>query len=211
LAEKDASRDLPGVVRLRDQREALTRHTILSAARELFAEHGYAATPVRLLAQKAGVAPQTIYATYGSKAGVLAGLPDLLDEEAGVTDLFRARTTTHDPTELLGLLARIARQIRERCGDIVKVLHSGAAVDSDIADTLAEAHRRQRLGVEEILERVHSAGALRSDLTVSRAADVATALMTHGVCDTLVDRSRWSYDEYEEWLTATLTTLLLSS
>jgi AcrR family transcriptional regulator len=210
LTEKDASRELPGVVRLRDQQEALTRHTILSAARALFAERGYAGTPVRLLAQKAGVAPQTIYATYGSKAGVLAGLPDLVDEEAGVTDLFRARTSTDDPAELLGLLARISRQIRERCGDVVKVLRSGAAVEPDIAAAQAEAFRRRRLGVEEILERVHSAGALADGLTVARAADIATALMTDEICDTLVDQSRWTFDEYEKWLGATLAELLLS-
>jgi hypothetical protein len=40
--------------------------------RRQFAERGYADTPVRLLASIAGVALQTVYATYGSKAGVLA-------------------------------------------------------------------------------------------------------------------------------------------
>ena len=41
------------------------------------------------------------------------------------------------------------------------------------------------------------------------AADIATALMTDEVCDSLVSRAHWSYDEYEEWLSTTLTTLLL--
>jgi AcrR family transcriptional regulator len=193
--------DLPGVIRLRDQREALTRHTILRAARELFAERGYANTPVRLLAQRAGVALQTVYSTYGSKAGVLAGLPDLLDQEADVVDLFRAREDIDDPAELLGLLARICRQIRERGGDIVKILRSAAAVDHDIAHTLTEAHRRRRLGVEAVLA--------KTGLTGKRSADIATALMADEVCDSLVDVAGWSYDEYEEWLRATLIQVLL--
>lgn len=200
---------VPGVVRLREQREALTRHTILAAARELFAERGYANTPVRLLAQRAGVALQTVYAAYGSKAGVLAGLPELVEQEAGVPDLFDARHSTDDPVELLKLLARISRQIRERCGDVVKVLRSGAAVDADIATTQAEGFRRRRLGVEAVLSRLE--GALAPHLTPTHAADIATALMTDELCDVLVDDARWSYDEYEEWLSSTLATLLLAS
>jgi AcrR family transcriptional regulator len=193
--------DLPGVVRLHAQREALTRQTILRAARELFAERGYAKTPVRLLAQRAGVVPQTIYATYGSKAGVLAGLPDLLDEEAGIVELFAARTKTDDPVELLGILARINRQIRERGGDIIKILRSGAAVDPDIAKTMAEGHRRRRLGAEAVLARI-------PDLP-DRAADIATALMADEICDILVDQCQWSYDDYENWLASALVTQLL--
>lgn len=194
--------DLPGVVRLRAQREALTRQTILRAARELFAERGYANTPVRLLAQRAGVAPQTIYATYGSKAGVLAGLPDLLDEESGIVDLFAARTETDDPVQLLGILARINRQVRERGGDVIKILRSGAVVDPDIAKTMAEGHRRRRLGVEAVLARI-------PDLQDERAADIATALMADEICDILVDQCQWSYDDYENWLASALAMQLL--
>ncbi|MFS7875247.1 hypothetical protein ACEYXF_18235 [Streptomyces asiaticus] len=32
------------------------------------------------------------------------------------------------------MLAKASRQVRERCGDIVTILASGAAVDPDIAD-----------------------------------------------------------------------------
>lgn len=192
---------MPGVVRLRDQREALTRQTILRAARELFAERGYANTPVRLLAQRAGVALQTVYSAYGSKAGVLAGMPDLMDQEAGVNELFDSRSNTDDPVELLGLLARITRQIRERCGDIVKVLRSGAAVDADIAATMAEGHRRRRLGVLAVLRKIG----------IEDQIDVAVALMTDEVCDQLVDVAGWSYDRYEEWLRDVLVKVLIGT
>ncbi len=209
MAERGESRGLPGVVRLREQQESLTRHTILSAARELFAERGYAATPIRMLARRAGVSPQTIYTTYGSKAGVLAGLPDLVDHEAGVVDLFEARHRTREPSQLIGLLASISRRIRDRCGDVLKVLRSGAAVDADVSATMAEALRRQRLGVEAIIEQVHAEGALAPHLTAARAADIAFALMSYDVCDALVDQAGWSFDEYEQWLGATLGALLL--
>ncbi|MFJ8911419.1 TetR/AcrR family transcriptional regulator [Amycolatopsis sp. NPDC102389] len=197
--------DLPGIVRLRDRREALTLRTILTAARGLFAERGYARTPIRLIAQEAGVSPQTIYAHFGSKAGVLGGLVDLLDDEAGIPDLVAEARRTEDPVALLGLLATVARQVRERCGDIVTMLSSGAAVDPDIAATQAEGARRNRLGVEMVVDRVRKSGRA----VVPRAVDIAVALMSADVHAALVAEAGWSHDDYEAWLKDTLVASLL--
>jgi AcrR family transcriptional regulator len=199
--------DLPGVVRLRDRREALTLRTILGAARVLFAERGYARTPVRLLAERAGVSPQTIYAHFGSKAGVLGGLVDLLDEEAGLVDLMAEADAVVEPAALLALLARAARQVRERCGDIVSILRSAAAADPDIAATEAEGARRNRLAVELAVERIRAGGRPVAE----RAVDIAVALMSAGVHDSLVHESGWSHDDYERWLATTLVRAVLVS
>lgn len=199
--------DLPGIVRLRDRREALTLRTILTAARRLFAEHGYARTPIRTIATEAGVVPQTIYAHFGSKAGVLAGLVDLMDEEAGLPDLMAESAELADPVELLGLLARAGRQLRERCGDIVTMLSSGAVIDPEIAAIQAEGARRNRLGVETVVERIRGSGH-RVD---PRATDIAVALMSAGVHDSLVADSGWSHEDYESWLKRTLASALLGN
>lgn len=209
-ADDSTSRPLPvGVVRLRDQQQALTRRAILAAARELFAAHGYPGTSVRLLAQHAGVSPQTIYTVYGSKAGVVAGFPDLIDHEAGVIDLFDRHYDLADPVDLLGLIARMVRQVRQRCPDVVAVLRSGAAVDPAIAAARAEGLRRHRSGIEAIVAKIDNGDGLRGQLSVPRAADIAAALTADEICDRLVDESGWSYDEYESWLHATLTATLL--
>ena len=97
----------PDVIPLREQHAAVTRRAILQAARELFAEQGFANTTVKGLAERAGVAVQTIYATFGSKAGVVMGLVDLLDEEAGVEVIHADIQRTDDPREMLRLTARI--------------------------------------------------------------------------------------------------------
>src|SRR5580700_3737573 len=44
-----------------------TRTAILDAARELFTERGYAATPMTAIADRAGVALDTVYASAGRK------------------------------------------------------------------------------------------------------------------------------------------------
>jgi AcrR family transcriptional regulator len=199
------SGDLPAIVRLRDRREALTLRTILTAARGLFAAHGYARTPIRHIAQEAGVAPQTVYAHFGSKAGVLGGLVDLLDDEAGIPDLVAESVAMTDPAELLGLLARVNRQVMQRCGDIIAILRSGAAVEPDIAATQAEGLRRNRLGAQTIIERIRHAGAD----TDPRSVDIVMALMSTEIYDRLVGDAGWSPDDYEAWLAHTLVTVVL--
>lgn len=197
--------DLPGVVRLRDQREALTLRAILTAARRLFTERGYARTPIRVIAQQAGVAPQTIYAHFGSKAGVLKGLVDLMDDEAGLPDLMAKADVLDDPTDLLGLLATASRHVRERCGDIIAILNSGAAVDPDIAASRAEGARRNRLGVEMLVDRIRQSG----HAVHPRAVDIAIALTTGDVFDSLVNDAGWSPADYEAWLIPTLATAIM--
>jgi AcrR family transcriptional regulator len=51
----------------RRQGAARTRTAILDAARELFTERGYAATPMSAIAERAGVALDTVYASAGRK------------------------------------------------------------------------------------------------------------------------------------------------
>src|ERR1700683_3882077 len=51
----------------RRQAAARTRAAILDAARELFTERGYTATPMTAIAERAGVALDTVYASVGRK------------------------------------------------------------------------------------------------------------------------------------------------
>jgi AcrR family transcriptional regulator len=199
----------PDVIPLRAQHAAVTRRAILQAARELFAEQGFANTTVKGLAERAGVAVQTIYATFGSKAGVVMGLVDLLDEEAGVEVIHADIQRAVDPLETLRLTARIGRQVRERCGDIVNMARQGASTDERLASVLREGIRRRHAGLATITQTLHSQKALRDGLAPQTAADIAAALLSDEICDVLVDQRHWSYDRYERWLADTLAQQLL--
>ena len=52
---------------LREEQAQRTRLAILGAARQVFAEHGYAATTIAQIAASAGVAVDTVYASVGTK------------------------------------------------------------------------------------------------------------------------------------------------
>jgi TetR/AcrR family transcriptional regulator of autoinduction and epiphytic fitness len=51
-----------------------TRRQIVEAARRLFADRGYVGTTVEAIAGQAQVAPETVYAAFGSKRAVLSRL-----------------------------------------------------------------------------------------------------------------------------------------
>ncbi|MGF6888551.1 AcrR family transcriptional regulator [Nocardia sp. GAS34] len=194
-----------GVIRLRDRREQLTLRTILTTARRLFTESGYTGTSIRRIAQEAGVAPQTIYSHFGSKAGVLRGLIDLLEEEAGLIDLRAESEHFADPMELIRTLAKGSRQVRERCGDILTLLHSGVAIDTDIATAWTDGMRRNRTEIGKVIAQIRNTGISLPP----NATDVAIALMTDDVYHSLVTEAGWTPDAYEQWLTDTLALLLL--
>src|SRR5512144_2850216 len=56
---------------VRAEQAQRTRARILEAARALFLERGFAATTITSVAQAAGVATETVYVAYRSKAGLL--------------------------------------------------------------------------------------------------------------------------------------------
>lgn len=56
----------------RDERRRRTEQTILTAARELFAEGGFERTTIRGVAARAGVDPALVMQYYGNKAGLFA-------------------------------------------------------------------------------------------------------------------------------------------
>ena len=120
-----------------DRRERMahqTRRDILAAARRLFAERGYAATSINDIAAEAGVAVQTIYARLRSKRGMLLALIDLIDEEAGVSQLVPGVRDASTPHEALRAGIRISRTVHERCGDLIEALFTaaGPAIEAQV-------------------------------------------------------------------------------
>ena len=185
---------------LREQHAVVTRSAILEAARRLFGERGFAATPVRLIADEAGVAVQTIYSAFGSKVGLAEALNTHLDAEAGVPELVARIRGSHDPVEVLRLLAQMQRQLWERCSDIVKIgRHS--SISGDGGRALWEKGRTAHIsGIAGIARHLDSLSSLRPGLSAERAGIELAALASVDAYETFVEVGGRSYDELEEWL-----------
>lgn len=195
---------------LRERHAAVTRSAILDAARRLFAEQGFAATAVRPIAEEAGVAVQTLYSTFGSKQGLLLALVDTVREQARSQELGQRMDETDDPRELVGLAARIRRQVMELGGDIVATFREGAAGDPEVRAAYEVGQRRTREGVGRLCSRLEAVGALRPGLTHKLAVDQVVAMFSAEIFEELTGpHSGWTPDEYERWLAERLTEILL--
>src|SRR3954467_14238250 len=105
-----------------------TRRRMLEAARELFLQHGYGATTLQEIADRAGVAVQTIYFTFGNKRALLKELADVSiagdDEPIATMDRpwFREALAAETAGAQLRLHVQGTGRILERVAPIVDML-----------------------------------------------------------------------------------------
>ena len=104
-----------------------TRRSILDAAHELFVGTGYAATTIQAIADRAGVAVQTVYAVFGNKRELLRQLIERTitgdDEPLSITERVEAQSIAAEPDarRRAALDAALSRTITERVAPIVRV------------------------------------------------------------------------------------------
>ena len=122
---------------------AETRPQIADAACALFVERGWAGTRVRDVAAAAGVSEPTVYAVYGSKAGLATAL---LDSLSGAADfprhLAEVKAAEGDPRPQLAALVAIDREIFEHGADAITVIREAGRSNPDLAPVYA-AGRQQ--------------------------------------------------------------------
>lgn len=192
---------------LRAERAEVTRRRITTAARRLFGRDGYGATTLRGIATEAGVAVQTIYAVYGSKAGILRTLRDLAVAQPEAGEAFARASDAVDPAGSLDLFAHSIRLRWEMAGDIVAILDDAAMVDPAIRQEIDVALRARRQGVTRFAKALVDRFELAID--PNRATGILLALTMPEVHAELVGVQKWPNDAFEAWLAATMRRELL--
>jgi AcrR family transcriptional regulator len=188
---------------------AQTRRDILTAARKLFVEGGYASTSMQQIADEAGVALQTVYSSVGPKASIILALVDLIDEEAGLNELIPSFLAETEPRRMIAWGVRIPRTFVERCGDYLAALISAAAVDKDAAAALNESWTRHQHGALQIARRMMASGAVRPGLTLEDVQG-AFALNTWAMTQLHArDGLGWDGPRWERWCVRFLTDAIL--
>jgi AcrR family transcriptional regulator len=201
--------------RLRAEQAAQTRLRILEASGDLFAERGYGATTIDAVAASAGVAVDTVYATFGTKKGMLSALIDLrVTGSSEGSDVLAGegpralRNVSNQRQMLAGFAADIVPRI-ERVRPIDDVMQSAGAIDPEIAELRARMQENRFSNLRTFIEWLAANGALRRDMDVDEAATVAWTLTSPEVNRLLRDVRGWSSQRYQEWLSATLVRVLL--
>lgn len=194
--------------RLRERQAADTRQRIATAAMELFAEHGFRATTVAAIAERAGVAVPTVYATFGSKGAIMKALMTEFEAAADVADWGARIDAEDDPARKLHLFAQWSAQIFTTSRAVI-LAAAGAMDDPAILELKAEGDRRRREGVRELIADLAMAGALAPGLSRTRATDRAWALSGLELYLATTVECRWSPASYATWLGDLLVSQLL--
>jgi AcrR family transcriptional regulator len=191
---------------LRAERAAVTRRRIAEAARGLFGTRGYGATTLREVASAAGVAVQTVYAVFGSKANILRELRGSLVSDPAAGAAFGAALAAASPPRALDLFARSIRLRWEAGQDIVAIHVEAASTDPTIRGEVEEVLSVRREGINRLAQALV---ALDPSLDIGRLTAVVDAVTLPEVYAGLVGVHGWSADAYETWLADALKRLLL--
>jgi AcrR family transcriptional regulator len=182
-----------------------TRRRIREAAGGLFVERGYGATSLQDIADRAGVAVQTIYFTFGNKRTLLKEVVDVSiagdDEPVPTMDRpwFRDALAADTADAELRALLRGVRTLLKRVAPINEMLRTAATVDPDIVELWPQdADPRLTVHATAAKALVAKPGA-REGISAEHAADVLFGLLSPELYLLFVRDRGWSPDQWEQW------------
>ena len=196
------------------ERAAVTRGRIVRAAHDLFVEQGYSGTRMTDIAAKAGVAVQTVYFTFHTKAELLSACYEraVLGEDAAPPPLqpWYAETLAATSGEKAlrafavgngSILARIAV-----LDDVVRA----AVHEPEAIAVRNRSEELRRAGYLQLIDHCERQFGLREGLDRDSATDLLLTFGGAALYRTLVVEYGWSHSAFIEWVSDTLAEVLLA-
>jgi AcrR family transcriptional regulator len=201
----DASRRRLGAAR--------TRAAILEAARELFSERGYTATPMAAIAARAGVALDTVYASVGRKPALarllietaISGTDQAMP--ADQRDYVRAIQAAPDAETKIAIYAAAIAAIAPRLAIVLSIIQQAAPTEPELAALWDQIAERRAANMRLLVANLATVTPLRIDH--AEAADIIWATNAAELYQLLVRQRGWSPQRYEHFLADTWKRLLL--
>jgi AcrR family transcriptional regulator len=154
------------------------RSQLLTAAREVLAEHGYERTTVSSIATRASVAQGTFYLYFPSKEALPGALSELMAAQMGV-----AADRAADGPDLTNGLERLAQEsfaVGEAFSDILLVANRGIELCPDY-EQWCQLTAPWREGIERFLRRYQQSGDVSQEIDVERTAMVIRDVVDRAV------------------------------
>lgn len=194
----------------RAERSRRTREKIIEAARELFVAQGYGATNLQEVADRAGVAVQTIYFVFRNKRTLFKDVVDtsIVGDTEPVATMDREwfRAACAEPTAAGQLRAHVhgTREILDRVAPIMPLIAAAAATDPEIAaqwpDDEGPRYTVQHAAAQALAGKPDA----RPDVSVAMAADLLFGLLSPQLYLAFVRDRGWAPDRWEDWAYTTL-------
>lgn len=193
-----------------------THQQILESAEKLFSINGYSGTSIESIAQKANVAPETIYATFRNKKTILSKVIKvsiLGDDDNPVPMMLREqiREVAEETNQKrqIQMFAKRIHLLMSRVAQLLEVMKSASKTEPEIKRLLKKYLDGRFQGMGFFIDCVMANGALRKKLDKLTATETVWLLTSAEVYNLLIIERGWSGEEYEMWLSQTLTEFLL--
>lgn len=178
-----------------------TRQRIVDAVVERLRAAPAEPVAVERIAAMAGVARSTVYAIFGSRAGLFDAVGDQLHERAGYDRLVAASHQDDARTALRdGLRAASAMLAADR--DLQRALRSMAQLDQDAVGGSVQRWEDERAAaMARIAHRLHEQGRLRPEVSTEEANDLLWVITSFESFDLLYSGRGLPLDTVVERLT----------
>ncbi|MEO5982703.1 MAG: helix-turn-helix domain-containing protein [Pedococcus sp.] len=200
---------------VRAVRAEQTRHAVLVAARDLFVQLGYDATTVTMVADRAGVAVDTVYASVGRKPQLAAAVVDMVlgASEEPVTaeerDYVKAIRAADGARRKIDLYAAAVGDVVPRTAALLGALRRAGEVDEECARSWSAVVERRAQNMLLFAADLRATGELRDDLTDREVADLVWSTNSPEYWQLLQSRG-WSQQRYAQLLADLWHRLLLA-
>ena len=200
----------------RAERARATRRRIIDAAAAQFVAHGYGATLLDQVAERAGVAVQTVYFHFGNKRTLLREALDIAavgdDEPVPLLERPWVREIQEeaDPRRVIERWLVMSREILDRIGPLMRVLRGATSTDAEVAAQWETNQEQTRTAYGFLIGLLADRGALRPGLDAEQARDIAFVISNVEAYLQYTDVCGWTAEQWQERTAAMLADVLLA-
>jgi AcrR family transcriptional regulator len=191
-----------------------SRDTAIQAAERRFLRDGYANTTVAAIADDVGVSVDTIYKSFGGKAGLIRAIrARAILGEGTIAAEQRSdalHTREHDPRKIIQGWGMLTTEVAPRAAPILLLVRDAAATDPELRSLLEELDADRLRRMTENARRLNAGGHLRKGLTVARAAEVLWTYSSPELYELLVLRRAMRIKDYGRFIVEAISAALLN-
>jgi AcrR family transcriptional regulator len=201
--------------RTQAERSAATRRKILRAARDIFISDGYTATTMTRIADRAGVAVQTVYFVFHTKGELLtkvyeaAVLGDRSPTPPGETDWYQRASTDRVGRQAIATFVSGAAAILRRTAPLEGVVQTASPTEPILEEAHERGEQLRVQGYRRFVDTLRQRGLLREDTDSGEATDVLLSIVGPHMYATLTTDRGWNHQKYVDWASRSVPYLLL--
>ena len=199
----------------RREKAAKTHRKIVQAALLEFLEKGFHGATIASIAARGGVAAQTVYFVFHTKAELISAvIDDAVMGDAGEipeeSEWWAEMVAAPDSAGALRAFIRGTAPLFARASAISDILRAAALTDDEVHATYEHHERMRRDGFRQALSAAAAKGALKSGLTMETATDLFLTLYGDTTFVLMTKELGWPEEQWVDWLCVEAPALLFA-